>query len=189
MSYRIVALIAFVALIVAIVIGTGGEHEASTPVSQGPAPDPGYSALQARVVQTGPDGKPQYTLDAARVQQQPDEGVIDLEQVQLGFRDVNGNHWTARAARGQVAQNSGVVQLAGDVQVNGILPGINQPAELTTERLSFDTNAQVAATQDPVTIAMSGRRLAAQGMVANLKERRVQLESDVHGSFLPQLPR
>jgi len=189
MSYRIVALIAFVALIVAIVIGTGGEREAATPAAQGPAPDPGYSALQAHMVQTGPDGKPQYTLDAARVQQQPDQGVIDLEQVRLGFRDVNGNQWTARAARGQIAQNSGVVELAGDVQVNGILPGLNQPADLTTERLSFDTNAQVAATRDPVTIVMSGRKLAAQGMVANLKERRVQLESQVHGSFLPQLPR
>ena len=189
MSYRIVALIAFVALIVGIVIATGGGHEAAPQVTQGPAPDPGYSALQAHMVQTGPDGRPQYTLDAARVQQQPDQGVIDLEQVLLRFRDVNGNAWTARAARGQVAQNSGVVELAGDVQVNGILPGLNQPADLATERLSFDTNAQVAATRDPVTIVMSGRKLSAQGMVANLKDRRVQLESDVHGSFLPQLPR
>jgi len=185
-SYRIVALVAFVALLVGFVVMTGGPREDSAPVAQGPLPDPGYSALQAHVVQTGPDGQPQFTLDAARVQQMPDQGTINLEQVQLGFRDASGNHWTARAQRGELAQNSGLVQLAGDVHVNGVLPGLNQPADLMTERLSFDTNAQVAATHDPVTIVMSGRQLAARGMVASLKDGHVQLESEVHGSFLPQ---
>ncbi|HEX4388170.1 MAG TPA: LPS export ABC transporter periplasmic protein LptC [Steroidobacteraceae bacterium] len=189
MSYRIVALLAFVALIIGFVTLTGGQREDAAPVAQGPLPDSGYSALQAHMVQTGPDGLPQYTLDAARVQQQPDQGTINLEQVQLGFRDSNGNVWTARAARGQLAQNSGLVQLDGDVHVNGVLPGLNQPADMTTEHLSFDTNAQVAATHDPVMIVMSGRKLAAQGMVASLKDGHVQLESEVHGSFLPQLPR
>ena len=186
MSYRIVALIAFVAHIVGIVMFTGGDRENPAPAAQGPLPDPGYSALQAHMVQTGADGRPLYTLDAARVQQQPDQGTIDLEQVHLIFRDANNNLWNARAARGELAQNNGVVQLAGDVQINGILPGLNQPVDMMTERLSFDTNAQVAATHDPVTIVMTGRKLAARGMVTSLKDGHVQLESDVHGSFLPQ---
>ena len=54
---------------------------------------------------------------------------------------------------------------------------------MTTESLAFDTNEQVVATRDPVTLVMTGRKLDAQGMVANLKEHRVQLESAVHGSF------
>jgi len=189
MSFRIVALVAFVALIVGIVMFTGSDRDNPAPVAQQTLPDPGYSALQAHMVQTGADGHPLYTLDAARVQQQPDQGTVDLEQVHLKFRDASNNVWNARAARGELTQDSGVVQLAGDVQINGILPGLNQPADMTTDRLSFDTNAQVAATRDPVTIVMTGRKLAAQGMVANLKERRVQLESEVHGSFLPQVPR
>ena len=188
MSYRIVALIAFVALIIGIVVVTGGEREATTPVAQNAAPDPGYSALQAHMVQTGADGRPRFTLDAARVQQLPDQSTINLEQVQLGFRDTSGNLWTARAQRGELQQNSGIVQLAGDVHVNGVLPGLDQAADMMTERLSFDTNAQVAATRDPVTIVMTGRKIAAQGMVASLKDGHVQLESAVHGTFLPQLP-
>ena len=40
-------------------------------------------------------------------------------------------------------------------------------------------------THDPVTLLMSGRQLHAQGLVASLKERHVQLESAVHGSFQP----
>ena len=54
---------------------------------------------------------------------------MTLQQVQLGFRDTSGDEWTARAAHGElVAQDSGVVQLAGNVQVAGTLPGSGETA-------------------------------------------------------------
>ncbi|TLZ17783.1 MAG: LPS export ABC transporter periplasmic protein LptC, partial [Gammaproteobacteria bacterium] len=108
-----------------------------------------------------------------------------LEQVRLGFRDSTGNQWNARADRGELAQASGVVELEGGVHVAGVLPDSGQPAEIATERLDFDTRAQIIATEDPVTLVVSGRELHALGLIASLKERRVQLESSVHGSFLP----
>jgi LPS export ABC transporter protein LptC len=75
------------------------------------------------------------------------------------------------------------VRLAGDVHVAGMLPGTTDTAEITSEHLAFDTNAQIVATRDPVTIAMAGRKLDSQGLVASLKDGHVQLESAVHGSF------
>jgi LPS export ABC transporter protein LptC len=185
MTYRLVALLATLVLIVGVVLLSGTQHEPTPTTTVGPARDPGYSALKARLVQTGADGRPVYTLDAARIQQQPDQGVVDLEQVQLGFRDDSGDMWTARAQRGALAQNSGIVSLEGDVHVNGVLPGSEERAEISTQHLAFDTRAQVVATRDPVTIVMTGRQLNAEGLVANLKERHVQLESAVHGSFVP----
>jgi LPS export ABC transporter protein LptC len=186
MSYRLAALAALLALVVGLVLLTAPQPESvARPAAGQPLHDPGYSAMQARLVQTGGDGHPIYTLDAAQIQQQPNSGLVELQQVRLGFHDASGNQWTARAARGEVAQGSGVVQLDGDVHVAGILPGTDEPAEITSEHLAFDTNAQVVTTQDPVTIAMSGRQLAARGLVANLKERHVHLESAVHGAFLP----
>ncbi len=186
MIYRLVALVALLALIVGLVLLTAPQRESGARTSTGqPLHDPGYSAIQAQLVQTGADGRPLYTLDAAQIQQQPNRGLVELEQVRLGFRDETGNQWTARAARGQVAQGSGVVQLDGDVHVAGILPGTAEPAEIVSDHLAFDTNAQLVTTQAPVTIFMSGRELAARGLVANLKERRVHLESAVHGAFLP----
>ena len=83
-----------------------------------------------------------------------------------------------------MAQGSSLVQLDGDVHVNGILPGTQESTEITSEHLAFDTNAQVVSTQAPVTIVMSGRELAARGLVASLKDRHVHLESAVHGAFL-----
>jgi LPS export ABC transporter protein LptC len=183
MIYRSLGLVALAALIVAVVVLSGPQREGSPRSAAGPPHDPGYAARQAHLIQTGADGKPVYVLDAAQIQQQPDRGSVDLQQVQLGFRDGTGNRWTARADRGELAQDSGVVQLAGNVRVNGLVPDSGQPAEISSEHLAFDTRSQIVSTHDPVTLLMSGRQLHAQGMVANLKERHVQLESDVHGSF------
>jgi lipopolysaccharide export system protein LptC len=186
MMYRVIAIVAFVALFVGVVVLSGGERQGAAPVTVGGRPqDPGYSAKQARLIQTGTDGQPLYTLDAAQVQQQPEQGIVNMQQVVLGFKDAAGDQWTARAARGQLAQNSGIVQLEGAVHVTGIVPGTEEPADITSEHLAFDTNSQVVTTRDPVTLLMSGRKLDAQGMVANLKERRVQLESAVHGTYSP----
>ena len=186
MSYRLAALLALVALIVGLVLLAAPQPETVARTTAGqPLHDPGYSAMQARLVQTGNDGRPLYTLDAAQIQQEPNRGLVELQQVRLGFRDESGNQWTARAAHGEVAQEGGVVQLDGNVHVSGILPGTEEPAEITSEHLAVDVNAQVVTTQAPVTIVMSGRELAARGLVARLKERHVHLESAVHGAFLP----
>ena len=184
MIYRLVAMLALLVLIVGIVLLSAPQREASTPATAGAAAhDPGYSSEQARLVQTGADGLPVYTLDAAQIQQLPDQGKVELQQVQMGFRDVNGNEWRGRAAHGELEQNSGVVQLDGNVHIAGLLPGTKDMAEITTQHLTFDTRSQVVSTSDPVTLVMSGRELDATGLVASLKERRLQLESAVHGTF------
>jgi len=186
MISRLLPLLAVVVLIIALVVFSGGQRETATvTTAPGPPHDPGYSARDARLVQTGADGAPMYTLDAAQIQQQPNRGIIDMRQVQLGFRDTSGNQWTAHAQRGELGQETGVVMLYGDVHVSGIVPGTQDAIEIMSQRLEFDTNAQVASTQEPVTILMSGRKLDATGMIASLKDRRVQLESTVHGTFLP----
>ena len=184
--YRLLAVVAFVALLIGVVVLSGGERETAAPnVVEGLPPDPGYSAKKARLIQTGADGAPLYTVDAEEVQQRPAEDTVDLEQVVLGFKDPSGDDWTARAAHGTLAQNSGIVNLSGAVHATGTVAGTGEPADITTEHLTFDTNTQVASTRDPVTLLMSGRKLEAEGLVANLKERHVQLESAVHGTYRP----
>ena len=184
MTYRVLALLALLALTVGIVLLSAPQRESGAPAAAGgPLHDPGYSALQARLIQTGADGRPIYSLDAAQIQQQANQGTVQMQQVKLGFRDVSGHEWTARAAHGELMQNSGVVKLDGDVHVFGILPGTNDPAQIISEHLAYDTNTQVVATRDPVTLVTSGRELNAIGLIASLKERRLQLESAVHGTF------
>jgi lipopolysaccharide export system protein LptC len=183
MTNRLVSLLALLVLTVGMVLLSAPQRETAPAPANAPSHDPGYSAQQARLVQTGPDGRPIYTLDAAQIQQQPNQGTVELQQVKLGFRDADGNEWTARAAHGELVQDSGVVALSGDVHVYGLLPGTKDPAQIISDRLVYNTRMQVVSTREPVTLVMSGRELNATGLMANLKERRVQLESAVHGTF------
>ena len=65
------------------------------------------------LIQTGPDGAPTYTLDAQEVQQQPQAGVIDTQQVVSAVSRIpRGISWTARADHGQLEdRSSGIVTL------------------------------------------------------------------------------
>jgi LPS export ABC transporter protein LptC len=186
MIYRLLPIFAMVGLIIGVVVLSSPQREpAATTSVGGPMPDPGYAARNARLIQTGADGQPVYTLDAAQIQQQPDEGTVEMQQVQLGFRDSDGNRWTARGTHGELGQDTGIIELEGAVHVSGIVPGTQEAADITSERLSFDTHTQLVTTHDPVTIVLAGRQLQAHGLVADLKEQHMQLESAVHGSFLP----
>src|SRR5256884_2537529 len=184
MIYRLLAMLALVALIVGVVVLSGAQRESAAPATVGPLHDPGYAARRARLIQTGSDGRALYTLDPAQIQQQPNQGTVDLQQVQLGCRDPSGPQGAARADRGRLTQERGVVQLEGGVRVPGALPEKGEPAEISTEHLSFDTQSQIVTPRDPVTLLVSGHQLHAQGLPAKLKERPVQLESAVLGSFL-----
>src|SRR2546430_16670968 len=117
-------MLALVGRIVGVVVCAGGKSARGAPATVGPLQDPGYAVRRARLIQTGSDGRALYTLDAAQIQQQPNQGTVDLQQVQLGFRDTSGTEWTARADRGELAQESGVVQLEGGVRLAGGLPGM-----------------------------------------------------------------
>jgi LPS export ABC transporter protein LptC len=186
MIYRVFAAVALIVVVVATIVLGGQQNEitATTTIEQ-PPHDVGYAARKATLVETGPDGNPLYTLIAQIIRQLPKEGVVELEQVQLGFHDTSGNQWNARAQHGELGQDSGKVELSGDVQVAGVLPGMQQPATITTDRLSFDTHTQVVSTDDPVTILWSGHQLESRGLLANLKDQRLRLESAVHGIFKP----
>ena len=167
MLYRTVALLAGLALIVGLVLFSGAPREAVVPNAAGAVThDPGYAALGARLVQTGADGQPLYSLDAARISQQPDESTVHLTQVQMGFRAANGQQWTARADRGELGQDTGVVQLDGDVHVQGLLPGTQDQAQISTDHISYDTRTEVVTT--PASPETLGRVVSASPAMREL---------------------
>ncbi|MGH8169988.1 MAG: LPS export ABC transporter periplasmic protein LptC [Steroidobacteraceae bacterium] len=183
MIYRLFAVLTIIAVIVASVMLSRqqGTAPASTRVREN-AFNEGYSATDASLVETGADGRPIYTLNAATVRQLPNEGQVRLTQVQMSFRDADGNPWTVTADRGDLAQAAQQVQLSGNVHVSGILPA-SGAAQISTAALSVDIRRDIVSTQEPVQMIWSGRPLSAVGLIANLKDHRVQLESAVHGTF------
>lgn len=186
---RILAVLVFVVVIGGTIFFGGQQSETTAPTVIEEPHDPGYAARDAKLVQTGEDGHPLYTVDADVIRQQPNDNTIQLERATLGFFDANGALWTARGNAGQVGQDTREVELSGNVHVNGTPQGTLQPAEIVTEHLQFDTSSKIASTQDPVTWTWSGQEIQGKGMRASLNDGRVQLESAVHGKAVPgQLP-
>ena len=54
-----------------------------------------------------------------------------------------------------------------------------------TDTLSYDVPGSIASTKDDVRIDFAEHTLTARGLVANLKERTLRLESKVSGRFHP----
>jgi LPS export ABC transporter protein LptC len=159
--------------------------------------DPGYSALDAQVIETGYDGRERYRLDAKAIHQQGDNGVIDLEQLEMNYHpgaqgDLPGEKpassktsseiWHLTSDRGQVRADGDDVQLEGNVQIIGPAPGSDLPLRLTTERMRVNTPTEFIETDAPVRISMSGNVLDAVGMEADLKAGSWRLKSAVHGN-------
>jgi LPS export ABC transporter protein LptC len=185
MIYRIFAALVFIVVIGGTIFFGGQQTETTaTTVVEEPR-DPGYAAHDAKLVQTGPDGHPLYTVNANVIRQQPDNNTVELEQATLGLYDSNGNLWTARGAHGQVGQETATVELDDDVHVRGTPQGTQEPVEIVTNRLLFDTNTKIASTKDPVTLTWSGQEIKGKGMRATLNDGRVDLESAVRGKAVP----
>jgi len=68
------------------------------------------------------------------------------------------------------------------------LQGLDQgqgPAVIQSDTMSYDVPEGVASTESDVRISFGNHALNARGLVANLKERTVRLESRVNGHFQP----
>jgi LPS export ABC transporter protein LptC len=185
MIFRVLATLLFICIIAGSFWLGGQQREApvTTTVASASA-DLGYSARSADLIETGPEGRPMYTLDADLIRQRPDDGVL-FDRVKLTFRDAQGQTWTGHADHGSLETDSGKVNLEGNVHVDGVLPGSSQLADLATEKLLVDTRGQIISTDQQVVVTSVGHVLKSRGMLALLKERRLELEASVHGTFLP----
>lgn len=189
MIYRVLPVAAFIAVVVAgwLALYRSESGVGSSAPGVSVTQNPGYSARNAQLIETGPDGKPMYTLLASVIRQQPAAQIVTLDDVRMQLRDPSGNLWSGRADHGQVLEDSARIELLGGVKLWGLVPGGRglQPAQITTNQLFVDTRTDVATTPAPVLLNWAGQLLQGVGLVASLNDRRVKLESDVHGLFNP----
>lgn len=184
MIHRILVSLLFVGLIAGIYVlgrNPGAVDTQRTP--EQPAEEPGYAALNARVIETGDNGRPMYTLDAARVRQHPNDDRVQLDAPRMTYVASDGNTWHVKARAGQIREDGAHVVLFGDVHLNGGLPGAEAPAVIDTSILAFDTKQEVVTTNAPVMLDWNGRKLSGTGLIAKLVDHQVRLESRIHGSF------
>lgn len=196
----------FVAAIVIVAgayyVGRAGRGDDEADAAAVAAPDPGYAARDAVIIETGYDGRERYRLKARVIHQQLDASVIDLEYLEMDYHPgaqsrVPGEApvsaatasevWHLTSDHGLVRAGGDDVQLTGNVVVTGTTPsGGGEPVTFSTRSMSINTPTEFIETKDPVTVRWSGHQLDGVGMKADLKAGTLRLESDVHGEFSPK---
>ena len=83
---RIFAVLVFVVVIGGTIFFGGQQSETTAPTTVEVPHDPGYAAHDAKLVQTGTDGRPLYTVNADVIRQQPNDDTIQLEKAGSWWR-------------------------------------------------------------------------------------------------------
>jgi len=162
----------------------GGSPDARSAATE-TARDPGYSASDAEIIQTGADGTPRYRLRAARIEQDPRTLEVDLQQIRLETRDVDAARWQVDAAKGTLSSNAERLRLEGEVRLEGGDPRDADRVRMTTSALDYDLQGGQVRAAGAVRITLHDHVLEGTGLEANLRTRQVRLNADVHGRFAP----
>lgn len=158
-------------------------EEPLVPVPEQPPPE-GYFMTEAEITSAGPDGLPRYRLTADEIRQPEFNGPTRLEDVTVLYNLYSPTPWRLSAPAGVLSADQSRLQLSGGVEIVGE-SGETGPARMETEQLSVDTATHRAYTPTEVFLDLGPHRLRSLGMVAYLMEERVELQSSVHGRFLP----
>jgi LPS export ABC transporter protein LptC len=178
--FAVVALGALGALFYLQQSDSGGGEGAAADVE---STEPGYIATNADLIETDDDGHALFRLDAERIEQPTPQGIIFLTAPKLDYQPEAGNHWKLSAQRGQLPQDASTAELAGAVHADGRPTGSNALMHIVTDQLHLDMKQQLATTTAKVRVDWAGNSLRGRGMIADIKNDRLQLAADVHGAL------
>jgi lipopolysaccharide export system protein LptC len=158
-------------------------EDASPVLEERPPPD-GFYMTEAEITTAGIDGLPRYRVIADEIRQSALGGPTHLREVRVEYNVYSPNPWLLTAPEGVLSDDQARLELWGGVEVLGE-SGDHGRTAAAMERLEINTTTHVARTDSPVDVAFGPQQVSAIGMVAYLLEERVQLQSKVHGRFLP----
>jgi lipopolysaccharide export system protein LptC len=181
---RLLLLLALM-LLAAVALKLTRTDQALTGDAAGPAEQTGYYLRDATVTEYGLDGKTRIQVAVRSATEDPVRKIVNLDDVAVDYFPEADQRWHLTALRGQMPEDSRIVELEGDVTMTGARNSLPNAAVVRTERLTLDTSAQRASTDQPVTLSFGPYALAARGLRADLKAQTLQLESQVNGRFNP----
>ena len=144
----------------------------------------GYYLFDALLVSPGDDGRPLYRLTAKRMTHPVDGELITLTGVRLEYALDSPRPWVLEADRGEVNLGWRTVLLEGNVELVSE-PGEGQVTRVEAPEMLVETEAHQARSAGEVTLTLGSETVSGTGMVADLMAGQVQLQSRVHGRFLP----
>jgi len=183
--FRFFTVLAGVALIVFIWYRSSPAHRPK-PVSDARQSElPGYYLKNAVMTDYDAGGNPAIRIEAERIDQIDHGTEVVLYNIHVNYQPAGGQSWVMVGDVAHVEPGGKVIDVNGNVRLQGENSPVDSTAVVHTDSLSYDIAASVASTKADVRIDYGGHTLTARGMTANLKERTMRLESRVHGRFQP----
>ncbi|MEW6354426.1 MAG: LPS export ABC transporter periplasmic protein LptC [Pseudomonadota bacterium] len=149
--------------------------------------DPDYTMEDFTVTAMGVTGKPEHRLQAAYMAHYPDDMTTEFTQPHITvYRSDGSAPWHIHAERGWMAADHKFILLRGDVLIENPDAPPLRVVRLTTRELRVLADEEYAETDQPVTIRSKTGVTKGVGMKAYLKDGRLQLLSQVRGSYAPR---
>jgi len=142
----------------------------------------------------GPAASAQYTLAidsatvriaARRIDQILHSEEVELHDIHVDYQSPEGATWVMVGDTAQVHPGGTVIDVAGNVELHGTDPNRSGAPVIRADTLSYDVTQAVASTSGDVRIDFLVHTLTARGLVANLREHTIRLESRINGRFQP----
>ena len=144
----------------------------------------GYYLESARILGTAENGSLLYEIEADRAEQRADKR-IEFTDVRIRYSPESNIPWTVNADEATLRDGSPRIVLRGHVRATSGGGSDEEETEIRTQYLELDPDRFVAETDQRVQIRVGARSLTATGMLASLKDDRIELKSNIRGKIAP----
>ncbi len=183
MLFRLFTLLAVVALGVSTWILSSPAHRPK-PISSASALDlPGYYLKNAVLSDFDTVGNPSIHLQAERIDQIDHGTEVAMSNVHVDYQTPNGQNWVLVGDFARVEPGGKIIDVTSNVRLQGESTEHAGTVIVHTDTLRYDVPETIASTKSDVRIEFGPQVLTGRGLVANLKERTMRLESKVNGHF------
>ena len=185
MMFRVFTVLAVIALAISTWILSSPARRQHALVEAKQADLPGYYLKNAVLTDYDLAGDPSIRIEAERIDQIAHGNEVALYNVRVAYQTDSGETWTMVGDVAHVQPGGKVIDVSGNVRLEGEAAGREGTAIIHTDTLRYDVTDAIASTKDDVRIDFEKHTLTARGLTANLKERTMRLESKVSGRFHP----
>jgi lipopolysaccharide export system protein LptC len=149
------------------------------PTTSARGPDLFVDDMDLKVI--GKDGGVHYRLQAGRMEHFPFDDHSDLTAPFVQVLSQGHTLWDAHSERGRVADTGDTVWLLGRAVINRPADATHQAINVVTSDVLVKPHSDTAETSARAVITSGKYRIEGVGMLANFRENRVDLRSQVRG--------
>lgn len=175
-----------VLLVAAIASGwSAWRQRAEAPAPAGTSDRSDYVLEDFELVSLDRDGNEAFTLRAPHLRRDPVDETMSLREPLFLLPEEGGElYWDLRAATGWISADSEQMRLEGQVVALSDPDG-GRAMRLDTESLEVLPRQRRASSAVAVTITQPGTTMRGTGMEVDLADKRFQLNSKVHTTYVP----